>query len=195
MEDKTLNSKDSLELITRMIAQTRNNLEKGGGTTFLIWGYTSVLVSVAVIISLHMTDNHAWQWLWWAIPVIGNVLMYFHLRGRPKIVRTYVDKFIGYIWLTIGIVATAFPIVGMFSALANFMIIPFEALLLSVGVIMTGLTLRFTTLIIGGFISLLLSLLMYFLSDGYTYVFIAMFVVGMIIPGHILNYKGRCLKN
>lgn len=195
MEDKTLNSKESLELITRMIAETRNNLEKGGGTTFLIWGYTSVLVSIAVLVSVGLTDNYNWQWLWWALPVIGNVLMYFHLRNRAKTVKTYIDKFIGYIWLTIGIVATVFPIVGMFSAVANFMIIPFEALLLSIGVILTGLTIRFTTLIIGGFIALALSLLMYFLSDGYTYVFIAMFVVGMIIPGHTLNYKGRCLKS
>lgn len=75
------------------------------------------------------------------------------------------------------------------------MIIPFEALMLSVGVIMTGLTINFRVLTLGGFIALALSLLMYFLSYGYNYVFIAMFIVGMIIPGHVLNYKGRCSKS
>lgn len=195
METKNLNSQESLELIARMITQTRKKLEHGGGTTFLIWGYTSVAVAIAVIAALELTQNNNCLLLWWAIPIIGNVLMYFKLRNSPKQVRTYIDTFIGNIWITIGIVAVLFPIVGMFSQVANFMIIPFEALILSVGVIMTGMTIQFKTLTVCGFIALALSLLMFFLSTGYVYVFIAMFVVGMIIPGHVLNYKGRCSKS
>lgn len=195
MEDKTLNSQESLELITRMIAETRGKLERGGGTILLIWGYTTILVSAAVLISVNLTQNYLWQWLWWAIPVIGYTLMYLFLRNKPKPVRTYIDKFISNIWITIGIVALIFPIVGMFSAIAHPIIIPFEALMLSVGVIITGMTIKFKTLTVCGFISLALSFLMYFITEGYTYVFIAMFVVGMIIPGHVLNHKGRCSKS
>lgn len=195
MENKTLNSQESLEIITRMIAETRENLERGGGTLFLIWGYTTILVAAAVMLSVNLTQNYNWQWLWWAIPVVGYILMYFNLRNKPKPVKTYIDKFIGYIWLTIGIVAIAFPIVGMFSHSANIMILPFEALLLSVGIVMTGLTIRFNALVVGGFASLALALLMFFISEGYTYVFMAIFIVGMIIPGHILNYRGRCSRS
>lgn len=195
METKKFNSQESLELIARMITQTRDNLENRGGAIFLIWGYTSVVVAIATLLALELTQNYNYLWIWWAIPIIGSGIMYFYLRNRPKQVKTYIDKFIGNIWTTIGIAATVFPIVGMFSELANFVIIPVESLLLSVGVIMTGMVIRFHTLTICGFIALLLSLLMYFIQDGYTYVFIAMFIVGMIIPGHVLNYKRKCSKN
>ena len=43
MEDKKLNEKESLELITQMIQNTRRNLDTGSGNMFLVWGYVSVL--------------------------------------------------------------------------------------------------------------------------------------------------------
>ena len=45
MEDKKLNEKESLELITQMIQNTRQNLDTGSGNMFLVWGYVSVLVT------------------------------------------------------------------------------------------------------------------------------------------------------
>ncbi len=39
MEDRKLNEKESLELITQMIRNTRRNLDAGSGNMFLLWGY------------------------------------------------------------------------------------------------------------------------------------------------------------
>ena len=36
MEDRTLNEKESLELITRMIQNSKKNLEVGSGNIFLL---------------------------------------------------------------------------------------------------------------------------------------------------------------
>ena len=49
MEDKKLNEKESLELITQMIQNTRRNLDTGSGNMFLVWGYVSVLVTLTVL--------------------------------------------------------------------------------------------------------------------------------------------------
>ncbi len=38
MEERKLNEKESLELITRMIRNTKHNLEIGDGNIFLFWG-------------------------------------------------------------------------------------------------------------------------------------------------------------
>ena len=38
MEEKTLNEKESLEIITRMIQETKNKLEVGDGNMLLLWG-------------------------------------------------------------------------------------------------------------------------------------------------------------
>ena len=48
MKDKELNEKESLELIARMIRNTRRNLDTGSGNSFLVWGYVGVLVTLAV---------------------------------------------------------------------------------------------------------------------------------------------------
>ena len=47
MKDKELNEKESLELIARMIRNTRRNLDTGSGNSFLVWGYVGVLVTLA----------------------------------------------------------------------------------------------------------------------------------------------------
>ena len=37
MEDRELNEKESLELITRMIQNSKKNLQVGRGNQFLLW--------------------------------------------------------------------------------------------------------------------------------------------------------------
>lgn len=46
MEEKKLNEQESLALITSMINDTRERLAENSGRPFLIWGYTSIAVSI-----------------------------------------------------------------------------------------------------------------------------------------------------
>lgn len=191
MEEKTMNSSESLALITRMIAETRGKLERGGGTTFLIWGYTSLLVSGLVYALLLCTHNPQVQWLWFLIPVVGALLMFFYERKRVRSVTTQIDRFIQYIWLTIAPICTLLPFV-----IGNNNILTAEGLVVNIGVILTGAMIAFRPLVVGGIIGVLLAgSLAYIGGAGHILIFAAMFVVTMIIPGHILNYRGRCLKN
>ena len=48
MEEKALNEKESLELISQMIRNTQQKLERKNGIPFLIWGYVTVIVSLTV---------------------------------------------------------------------------------------------------------------------------------------------------
>ena len=57
MEDKILNEKESLELISKMIQNTQNKLESGKGKPFLIFGYIAFIVSIAVYALLKTTNN------------------------------------------------------------------------------------------------------------------------------------------
>lgn len=190
MESKKFSSKDSLEIISRMIAESRGKLERGGGSIFLIWGYTSVFTSILVYVLLHLTDNPQYQWFWWMIPIVGGSLMYFNMRGKPSIVKTQIDRFIGYIWLTIGLTSVLTPLC------LYPVILPVEGLVLNIGVILTGAVIAFRPLIIGGIIGVILSYSLVYVSGvDQIIIFAAMFIVTMIIPGHILNFRGKCLKN
>ena len=48
MNEHIFNEKESLELITQMIQKTRKELEVGSGNVFLCYGYTSVILAIAV---------------------------------------------------------------------------------------------------------------------------------------------------
>jgi hypothetical protein len=48
MEERQLNEKESLELIARMIQNTQRKMEKGNGMPFLVWGYTTIVVSLLI---------------------------------------------------------------------------------------------------------------------------------------------------
>ena len=57
MEERKLNEKESLELITRMIRNTKHNLEIGDGNIFLFWGYLTVTSTAIVYLLLQLTEN------------------------------------------------------------------------------------------------------------------------------------------
>ena len=75
MEEKKLDAQESIELITRMIRNTRQRLERHSGRPFLIWGYTTVAVSL-LNYSLNIAGaDPAWSLSWFLIPVLGILLM------------------------------------------------------------------------------------------------------------------------
>lgn len=98
MKDKELNEKESLELIARMIRNTRRNLDTGSGNVFLVWGYVGVLVTLAVWAGVTFTGNPVWMWGFWGIPVVGYLLMFLLLRKRQKPVKFYLDKILERVW-------------------------------------------------------------------------------------------------
>ena len=48
MEDKRISEKESLELIARMIQETQDNTARYAAYPLLIWGYTTVAISLVV---------------------------------------------------------------------------------------------------------------------------------------------------
>lgn len=199
MEDKKLNEKESLELIARMIQNTQNKLEKGGGAPFLIWGYLTVIISIAVGILLALTSNYRWNLLWFGLPLIGWTMMLILQKKQEKTARTYIDRVVGYIWIVFSLSFIIPAVMSFFTTLYVYIFF-ITLLMIGVAVTLTGLVIRFRPVVIGGIISILLSIPMSCtievggVNSGH-FVFALAFIVIMIIPGHILNYRGRKLNN
>jgi hypothetical protein len=191
MEEKQLNEKESLELITQMIRNTQQRIERGNGIPFLIWGYTTVLVSLLVWFTLKSTQNYYWNLLWFLIPVIGFTAMTISMKKEKKGVTTYIDKVIMYVWIVIGI--AAFIPAPAATIMEGFPILFIVTLLISIGTAITGLIIRFVPLIVAGFIGMFLSIFCLILGNALdsVLVFAALFLIVQVIPGHILNWKGR----
>jgi len=197
MEEKILTEKESFELISQMIQNTRDKIKKNSGTPFLIWGYVTIIVALATWYMLTTTGNHWWHLLWFSIPVLGAPLYFMFFKKKKEHVTTYIDRIVGNIWLVFGFVV-------VIASILSFIVWPFPILflvllLISMGVTLTGFVIRFNTAIGFGFFGIIASFAFLFVTGiNQILVFAAIFLIMMVIPGHILNYltkKELCSKN
>ncbi len=191
LRDVPLNEEESMALIAEMIRNTQRKMERGAGTPMLVWGYATVLATLAVWVGVTFTDDYRAQFLWFLIPVIGLTWMLLQRRQPPE-VRTYVDKVVSYIWIVMGwsgFIVSCLSFMGVIRTTILFII----TLMMGQGSVLTGLVTRFRPLIIGGIVALLLSVALLYLHTlgPHLLIFALAFVAMGIIPGHILNRRAK----
>ena len=190
MEDKQLNEKESLELIAQMIHNTQQRLEKVHARPLLIFGYVTIIVSIAVWYMLKETLDPRWNFLWMAIPIVGGTLTFALMnKNKPK-VRTFVDKTTDYVWLVCGstVWAASFTPTLWQSVPILFIV----ALIISMATTLTGLITKVRLLVISGAIGILASFVLPSIKPlDSILLFAGIFLIMMVVPGHILYYKGK----
>ncbi len=205
MEDKRLTERESLEVITSMIAQTKRHYI-GDGSILLMWGYLVVAITILVWIMLATTHQMYWNWLWLAIPVIGFTATPIMTR-RQKCdygVVTYSDKITSRIWAIFGISEIALILMCLgFHILESVdcwrAIHAYTLIAAPVAEIAQGLVIEENSLTTGGIIGLATGLIticciaggIALCANWFLPLFILSFVVMMIIPGYILNSKAK----
>ena len=198
MQEKPLNEKESLEIITRMIQNTQKKMERGAGGPFLIWGYATVITTLTVWIVIKLTLNYQFNYLWFMIPVLGGLFMLFR-KKQPKGVRTYIDKVITYIWIVLGGTGFLLSMLSILSVMWHFPILFVIIIIMGMGSVLTGLVIDFKPVVTGGVIGLLLCIPHQLINnyDVKMLTFVLAFIVMYIIPGHIINHRAKkvCLKN
>ncbi len=198
MENKKLNEKESLELIARMIRNTHENLETRGGKSMLVNGYTTFLTSIVIYFLVGYTLNPYYHLLWFIIPVVGIIWKYIDKRSHPQKVTTYIDRVVGYVWMVAGIIVWLSACAAFFSVFSMLPILFVVALMINTATIITGLVIKFKALTIGGSAGILLSFsLLIIFGLKSILIFALIFLLCMIIPGHILQYaeKKKRLKS
>ncbi len=203
MDDKKLNERESLELITEMIERTKQRYV-GDGNIMLVWGYTSVAVAVLIWVLLAVTGNPVWNWLWfliWIIGLGGSKLISRNEREKFG-VKSYSDKMTSNLWSVVGwtaIVSSLLCFAFMFFLGVNswLTMMVFALVIVPFAEIAQGIVVNEKTLIAGGAVGLLAGLITICCITGgvglkaswFMPMFIVVFIAMMIIPGHILNRK------
>lgn len=195
MEDKKLNEKESLELITQMIQNTRRNLDTGSGNMFLLWGYVLVVITLIVAVGIYCTNNYAWMWGFWGIPVIGYPLSYLLMRKQRKSVKVYSDKVIGEIWKFIGACCLIIVLMAMNYSMM-YLILPLCGMIMSLGTFITGIVIRYVKFSFSGAgFAVSIGILTNSIKGNFDIreliAFALVVTFAMIVPGHILNNRAR----
>lgn len=209
MEERTLNEKESLALITQMINSSKKNMEIGQGNIMLIYGYFTTALSIVLFALISLTHNFIWSWGWMLMFVIWPIMSY-RQRQKPPTVVTYTDKVISKVWQVMGwMFIVTFLTIGIiefsFARYIDFILmLPLSLIYCGIGVSITGIIIQerwmtYTPLI--AFIIAIYMLTMLMIGEKATtlwYLYFGLsFVFMMIIPGHIINHKAKkqCLKN
>ena len=188
MDKKQMTEKESLELISQMIQNSKRNVKTNAGGPTLIWGYASVITSILIYFGYIYIGTYQVNFGWFLIPLIGGVGMFIlNKREQPVLVKTYLDRVISYIWMIFGILG---GLISISTFIFHDIPVLFSiASLMSAGIALTGFVTNFNPYKIGGIAGMVLSLLcLVFISYAFSIlIFAVIFIVSMIIPGHIAN--------
>lgn len=205
MEERKLTEKESLEIITSMIARTRERYI-GDGNIMLMWGYLVAIVSILVWTLLATTHHGFWNWLWFAIPVIGMPTTSIMARRGKHVygVVTYSDKITSRLWTIFGVseivltlICLGFEFMGGINCWRAMLV--YSLLVAPCAEIAQGLIVKEKCLIWGGVMGMAIGMITICCVAGgiplkanwFMPLFILVWVVMMIIPGHIINYKAK----
>ena len=205
MEEKKLTEKESLELITNMIQQTKKDSAIGSGDTFLIWGYLCVLCSLSVVAMACFAGGGRWGWLYFAIPVLGFAVAGINARRLKKkysAPATYSASSINNIWACLSFVLAAYAIrclMDWHSPAGWSGMFLLGLLLPAIGTYSTGVILKEKLLQVCGMVGVILgSMFLHKLCcEGpivtikWPIIMAISMVITLVVPGHYLNYKSR----
>lgn len=209
MNNTNFTEAQSLELITSMIQDSRKRLAQNSGTPFLVWGYLTVAVSIFEYYVMVNQWSYEWNWMWFAIPLLGWPAMMLAIRNQEKGAKNHIDRMISALWWVLGAATLA---VYLFASAYRASLLSLIVLLMGIGTLVTGLILREKATKWCGALAMAASMI-FPLRHWYIYrseiagtnnieaaigyhsteilIFAAIFFVMMVVPGHILNYKTR----
>ena len=204
MEERKLNEKESLELIARMITNTRRRMETDNGNVYLLWGYSSVAVGILIYIIGFFSTHPGWNFLWFLIWIIGGTITHHIQKKNDTTVKSYIDRLTEGLWSIVGYCAIAFTALCLYFMLAHgndcwSLMLVFGLFVIGFAGAVQGVILKEKSLTIGGGIGMFSGALVMcciiagipLLNTWFTPLFIGSFVCMMIIPGHILNRKAK----
>jgi len=216
--EKLLNEKESLELIGQMINTAKNNLEKGMGKIFLLWGYLVAGISFGTcILSMILPKQTAYDaYLLWFLMFFGIPFHFWLIKKREneRLVMTYIEKLMRWVWIgfTLSVLVV---VVGMLLdtvILSYFvsrvkegndfvywfqwlLLTPIMLCLYGFALFVSGKAYEFKPLVIGGIICFFASFFLFFSIHKTGVMYFQQFVLGVsavagfVIPGHMLNRK------
>lgn len=199
---------ESLALINRMIENTRNRLSRNSGRPFLIWGYTTVAVSLFNYVVNVTGGPVGWSWSWFLIPVVGFLLTRLFPAKKSTEPRTEIDRIVSAVWATASLALIPVFAFVLFHGLSyRASLFGLIALIMAIATTATGRIVRSKIYIVSGYAGLILTLL-FPLYDRYLkelpagrvdatmlnfeiLIFAGVFIIMMIVPGHIFNHRSH----
>ncbi len=151
MKDLNFTEKESLELISQMIQQSKKNLEIGDGNILLYYGYTAIILAITVYTLVHVTHDAVWSSIWFLMFLPFILISVAKNRSKPQ-VTTHIDKAINSAWSILGwlflLSVVIIAIFGLVVGTCYFsLMLPLSLLYAGIGISITGVIINFKLMI------------------------------------------------
>lgn len=203
--EKKFNEQESLQLITEMIAQTRNNFRKENAFSYIFIGYSLAVISLLNAILLHvLTPSYMANWAWALIIPVIFISFYKNSRDAKNAkVHTHIESIISGIWigfmwslLIVFMLLFGFSYI-MENSIFMLLVTPLALALTGLGQFATAIACRYKPFLWGAvtfWLGALACMLYYYFmreGSGQYVIFAACIIIGFIVPGHMLNSKAE----
>lgn len=106
-QNREMTAEESLSLITETLNSSRKEITRRSGKYYILWGTLLTLFSIVIYLLWKLTDQEAWNCLWFAMPVIGFLLARLMSRKDTEThVQNDVSRITQGIWSAFGIFAS-----------------------------------------------------------------------------------------
>lgn len=178
---------DSLKTIESMIHLAKGKVNNNS-FYFILWGWVIFTGSLLTFILLKI--NYPNPNMAWSVVIIGVVGSMFKgiKQGKTSNISSHLDKIYNGIWLVFGL---NYIFIFLWAILTeNFALInPFVTLIAGTCTILSGFTIRFKPLIIGGLLLWLAGAIGFFIGEYQLLATAIGILLGYLIPGYLLKRK------
>jgi hypothetical protein len=186
-DKENLTARESLDLISSMIAQTKGNVDKNS-FYFLLWGWTILLANLGVYTLIVFADVKN-PFMVWAITIPAAIVsgIYGARQEKNAVVSTHLDVISKWLWIGFGI--STF-IVVFFGKMINYQINPVISTLAAVPTFVSGVLLKFKPLKFGGIAFWILGIASFLVHNENQFLISALAIaLGYLVPGYMLRAR------
>ena len=195
METDKLSPEKSLELITQVIAQARNKFEENG-FIYMFWGALVAIASIGqfVLLQYEYYNINWYPYLLLPLGSVFSVVYYSKKKSKMKIKVNLIAKIVSALWK---ILAVYMMILGfLFGNNLKESLIPVILILLSIGTVVSGTSIKSKLLLYSGIFVGLAAFFGFYLDRIYQPLLMGIVsIIAIFIPGIVLMLQYKKKEN
>ena len=149
-QNKEMTAQESLQLISESFNKSRNDILRNSAKYFVLWGILLTATSLAIYLLWHFTGKPQWNFLWFAMPVIGYPLAALVGKSNAPIPQNEVSKMLGGVWSVFGTFSLVLSAIAVFVVPMHVTLI--IVIILGLAECISGVLLKNWPIIIAGFL-------------------------------------------
>lgn len=149
-EKSEMTVNESLALITETMNNSRKAILRNSAKHFVLWGCVLMVLSFTIWQLWSSTGNPAWNFLWFAMPVIGYPLALVLSKKDEAAPQSEISRMIGYVWTVFGVFAMSISAIAVFAVPMHITLL--IVVMLGLAECISGVLLKNWPIIICGFI-------------------------------------------